>query len=473
MSKVNDGELDSKQKIQDAIEYVRRLNEEYYQHTGKKRKFIIHTFGCQMNEHDSEKLLGMLENMGYEKTNNDEFADVIIFNTCCVRKHAEDRVYGRISQLKRLKQKKPDLILGICGCVPQQNNVAEFIRNKYPYVDLIFGTHNLHIFPELIKKALLTKEAVIDVWNTEGEVIEGLPVTREEGVKAWVNIMYGCNNFCTYCIVPYVRGRERSRRPEDIIKEIQELVQNGYKEITLLGQNVNSYGKDFDDGTNFPSLLRMINQISGLERIRFTTSHPKDLSYDLILAMKECDKVCEHIHLPFQAGSNKILKLMNRNYTREYYMGLVEKLRNEIPEVGISTDIIVGFPGETEEDFADTVDLVKTVEFDSAFIFMYSKRTGTPAAEMTDQVPDEIKHRRFDYLVELQDSISKEKNQRLIGKVFEILVEGQSKKDENKLTGRTRTNKLVHFEGDVSLIGKLVNVKIKEAKAWTLYGEII
>jgi len=473
MHNIYSHELDRIQDIQEAIEYVRNLNDEFYRQRGQRRKFIIHTFGCQMNEHDSEKLLGMLENMGYEKTDRDEFADVIIFNTCCVRKHAEDRVYGRISQLKRLKQKKPDMILGICGCVPQQKDVADFIKERYPYVDLIFGTHNLHMFPELIRKAMLTKETVIDIWNTEGQVIEGIPIAREEGIKAWVNIMYGCNNFCTYCIVPYVRGRERSRKPEDIVKEIEELVQKGYKEVTLLGQNVNSYGKDLEDGINFPKLLRIINEISGLERIRFTTSHPKDLSMDLIMAMKECEKVCEHIHLPFQAGSNKILKLMNRNYTREYYMELIEKLRNEIPDVGISTDIIVGFPGETEEDFADTVDLVKRVQFDSAFIFMYSKRTGTPAAEMTEQVPDEVKHRRFDYLVELQDSISKTKNQQLIGKVFEILVESPSKKDENRLTGRTRTNKLVHFEGDLSLIGKLVNVKIKEAKAWTLYGEIL
>ena len=473
MHNIYSHELDRIQDIQEAIEYVRNLNDEFYRQRGQRRKFIIHTFGCQMNEHDSEKLLGMLENMGYEKTDRDEFADVIIFNTCCVRKHAEDRVYGRISQLKRLKQKKPDMILGICGCVPQQKDVADFIKERYPYVDLIFGTHNLHMFPELIRKAMLTKETVIDIWNTEGQVIEGIPIAREEGIKAWVNIMYGCNNFCTYCIVPYVRGRERSRKPEDIVKEIEELVQKGYKEVTLLGQNVNSYGKDLEDGINFPKLLRIINEISGLERIRFTTSHPKDLSMDLIMAMKECEKVCEHIHLPFQAGSNKILKLMNRNYTREYYMEFIEKLRNEIPDVGISTDIIVGFPGETEEDFADTVDLVKRVQFDSAFIFMYSKRTGTPAAEMTEQVPDEVKHRRFDYLVELQDSISKTKNQQLIGKVFEILVESPSKKDENRLTGRTRTNKLVHFEGDLSLIGKLVNVKIKEAKAWTLYGEIL
>ncbi|WP_039764403.1 MULTISPECIES: tRNA (N6-isopentenyl adenosine(37)-C2)-methylthiotransferase MiaB [unclassified Caldicellulosiruptor] len=454
------------------IEEIEKLNSEYYFKNGKNRTYHIITYGCQMNVHDSEKLAGMLNAMGYAETQNVEEADLIIFNTCAVREHAESRVYGNIGPLKRLKDKKPDLIIGVCGCMPQQLEVAQKLAKLFPFLDIIFGTKSLHRFPQLLYKAITTQQTVIDVAEDEDVVVEGIPTARREGVSAFVNIIYGCNNFCSYCIVPYVRGRERSRRPEEIIFEIEQLAANGVKEVTLLGQNVNSYGKDLPDGIPFYKLLEKVNDIKGIERIRFVTSHPKDLSDELIFAMRDLEKVCEHIHLPVQSGSTRILRKMNRHYTKEDYLRLVEKLKNNIPDIAITTDIIVGFPGETEEDFEDTLDVVRKVEFDSAFTFMYSKRKGTKAAQMPNQVPDEVKHERFQRLVKLVEEIALKKNQQMRGKVYEILIDGYSKRN-NLLEGRTRTNKIVNVKCSDEFMYKFVNVKILEASRHWLYGEVI
>lgn len=440
---------------------------------GKGKKYIITTYGCQMNEHDSETLAGMIEKMGYTATDNKEEADLIIYNTCCVRENAELKVYGNLGALKNLKQKKEDLVIAVCGCMMQQPQVVKEIKSKYRHVDLVFGTHNLFRFPELLINSVESEGMFIEIWDYEGDVIEGLPVNRKYGLKAFINIMYGCNNFCTYCIVPYTRGRERSREVKDIVKEATDLANNGTKEITLLGQNVNSYGKTLEKETDFADLLRELNKIDGIERIRFMTSHPKDLSNRLIDAMAECDKVCEHFHLPFQSGSDRILKIMNRKYTKEGYLNLVKKLQEKVPNVGLTTDIIVGFPGETEEDFKDTLDIVEKARYDSAFTFLYSIREGTPAAKMEDQVDEKVKQERFNRLVEKVNQISGQINQSYLNKVVEVLVEGPSKKDPNRLMGRTRQNKLVNFSGDESLIGKLVNVKIIEPRTFSLNGEIV
>lgn len=439
----------------------------------KDKFYFISTYGCQMNEEDSEKLAGMLENMGYIKTDTRNEADIIIFNTCCVRENAELKVYGNLGELKALKRENPDLIIAVSGCMMQQKGIPELIKKKYPHVDIIFGTHNIHRLPELIHNAGQSKSTLIEVWDSEGEIIEGLPIQREGEIKAFVTIMYGCNNFCTYCIVPYTRGRERSREPESIIEEIMDLSNKGYKEITLLGQNVNSYGKDLGN-ISFGDLLRRVNEVEGIERVRFMTSHPKDLTEDVIKAVKECSKVCEHVHLPVQSGSTEILKKMNRKYTKDEYLALVEKMKSEIDGVALTTDIIVGFPGETEEDFNETLDLVSKVEYDSAFTFIYSIRKGTPAEKYTTQVPEDVKHERFNRLLDLINGISQKINKEYKDKIVEVLVEGYSKNDETKLSGRTRTGKLVNFTGgDITLRGHLVNVKITEPQTWTLTGEII
>lgn len=439
---------------------------------GQKRYFIA-TYGCQMNEHDSEKLAGMLSNMSYLECDDKEEADLIIFNTCCVRENAELKVYGNLGQLKPLKKKKPDMIIAICGCMMQQAHVVEYIKKKYPFVDLIFGTHNLHNFPVLLSNCKQSDNMLVEVWDEEGEIIEGLPSIRKYGLKTFVNIMYGCNNFCTYCIVPYTRGRERSREPENIIEEVEGLVDRGTKEITLLGQNVNSYGKSLEEEIDFAGLLRKINEVDGLERIRFMTSHPKDASQRLIDAIKDCDKVCEHIHLPVQAGSNNILGAMNRKYTREQYLKLVEDAKAAVPDISITTDIIVGFPGETEEDFEDTLDLVERIGYDNSFTFIYSIRKGTPAAEMENQIPEDVKHMRFNRLLKILHRGIKERNLELKGRVVEVLVEGVSKNDESILMGRTRTNKVVNFDGPRDLIGELCNVKITKPRNFSLYGELV
>lgn len=435
--------------------------------------FFIETWGCQMNEEDSEKLSGMLKKEGYIRTEEREDADVIIFNTCCVRENAELKVYGNLGILKGLKSKNPNLIIAETGCMMQQKGMAETIKKKFPFVDIIIGTHNLHNFPNYLNEVKKKDTSVLKIQEKENSIIENMPIDRKNSMKAFVTIMYGCNNFCTYCIVPYVRGRERSRTPENIEAEIKKLISEGYKEITLLGQNVNSYGKDLEPNVTFAELLKRVNNIEGLERVRFMTSHPKDLTDDVIEAIAKCDKLCEQIHLPVQSGSSEILKKMNRHYDREKYLDVVSKIKKLIPNVALSTDIIVGFPGETEKDFEETLSLVKEVEYDSAFTFLYSIRKGTPAAKFEDQVPEDVKHKRFNRLVEVLNEISAKKNKAYEGKIEEVLVEGTSKNDENKLMGRTRTGKLVNFIGDKDSIGELVNVKIIKANSFSLTGEEI
>ncbi len=437
------------------------------------QKYHLETFGCQMNERDTEILAGMLEELGYQPTENERDADIIILNTCCVRETAENKVWGRIGELTHTKSRNPEVILGICGCMTQQVEVAEKIRQKAPHMDLIFGTHNIHQLPDLIQRVKTSKKAVLEVWESEGEIVENLPTRREDGLKAFITIMYGCNNFCTYCIVPYVRGRERSRLIPDIKAEITQLAREGYKEITLLGQNVNSYGKDLEPRVEFADLLWELNKIEDIYRLRFTSSHPKDLSDRLIEAMAGAEKVCEHIHLPVQAGSNRVLKAMNRNYTREHYLELIHKLREAVPQIAITTDLIVGFPGETDQDFRDTMDLLERVRYDAAYTFVYNKRSGTPAADLADQVPDEVKKARIQELITLQNSISLAKNREEIGQRVEVLVEGPSKTNESKLTGRTRSNKVVVFTGNPDLKGKLATVSIDDAKTWHLEGKLI
>ena len=439
----------------------------------KLLKYYIETWGCQMNEEDSEKLSGMLKRIGYTRTENKEEAGIILFNTCCVRENAENKVFGNLGALKKLKKKNPDLIIGICGCMMQQEGMADRILKEFPYVNIVFGTHNAYKFPEYLNRVRTEGVQIKEIFNKETDIVEGLPIDRESSVKAFVTIMYGCNNFCTYCIVPYVRGRERSRKPEDILKEIRELVEQGYKEITLLGQNVNSYGKGLEEDVDFAKLLRMINEIEGLERVRFMTSHPKDLTLDVIMAIKECDKLCEQIHLPVQSGSNSILKKMNRHYTREYYLDLVKKIKEEIPGATLTTDIIVGFPGETEEDFQDTLELVKEVGYSSAFTFIYSRRNNTPADMMLNQVSEEDKHHRFNRLVAAVNERVIAQNKAEEGNILEVLVEGNSKNDAEKLTGRTRTGRLVNFTGEGINAGDIVNVKITRAQNFSLIGEVV
>lgn len=440
---------------------------------GKGRKYLTQTFGCQMNERDSEILAGMLKEMDYSPTENVEEADLILFNTCCVREKAENKVLSRLGELRELKSKNPEMIIGVCGCMTQQENIAEKIRHRAPHVELIFGTHNIHQLPDLIAKILETREPQIAVWTSEGDIVEDLPSQREYPFKALVNITFGCNNFCTYCIVPYVRGRERSREPEHIVKEIEKLVSEGVHEVMLLGQNVNSYGKDFDKPTDFADLLQAINGIENLARARYMTSHPRDFSDKLIEVIKNSSNICEHFHLPIQSGSNNILHKMNRGYTREYYLDLVRKIRQAVPNCSITTDIIVGFPGETEEDFQATISLMKEVRYDAAFSFVYSRRTGTPAATMPNQVADGVKKRRLQELMEVQNQISNEINQQLLGKEVEVLVEGPSKTDPSTLSGKTRTNKTVLFVREEGLEGKLVKVKITQPQTWTLKGELV
>lgn len=425
-----------------------------------------------MNERDAESLSGMLEDLGYRATESQEEADVLILNTCCVRETAESKVFGLLGRLRKLKVAKPNLILGVCGCMPQQDDVAKKIRHSFPFVDLIFGTHNIHELPRMIHQVEENHEAVLEVWATEKGIAENVPVRRKDKLKAWVTIMYGCNNFCTYCIVPYVRGRERSREPQDIIHEIRGLVDEGYKEVTLLGQNVNSYGKDLNNEYRFADLLLELDQIEGLQRIRFMTSHPRDFDQRLINVIASTKKVCEHYHLPVQAGSNRILKLMNRGYTREQYLHLIANIKRAVPNASITADIMVGFPGETEEDFIDTLELIKQVSYDSAFTFVYNIRTGTPAAKM-EQVPEEVKSQRIQRLIDIQNQISFENNQKEEGKIVEVLVEGETKTNPDLLAGRTRTNKLVVFKAPEELTGKLVQVKIINGRPNLLEGELV
>lgn len=457
--------LKQKQYIQE----VKQISNEYEQKTGRKKTFRLQTFGCQMNENDSERLAGMLSEMGYMEAPEEKAVDLVIFNTCCVRENAEVKVYGHLGALKKLKSENPGMIIAICGCMMQQPQIVEHIKSKYRHVDLIFGTHNLYMFPQMLNNALISGTTVVDVWTSEGLIAENMPIERKDGIKAWITIMYGCNNFCSYCIVPYVRGRERSRQPDDIVGEISSLGST-FKEITLLGQNVNSYGKDKPEGISFAQLLHRIDKVEDIERVRFMTSHPKDLSDDLIEAIRDCKKVCEHLHLPIQAGSTRILKEMNRKYSKEAYLELVQKVKKAVPGIALTTDIIVGFPGETDEDFDETLDVIEKVRYDSAYTFLYSKRTGTPAAKSLEQVSEEDKKKRFDKLLELQNKISREINEQYMGMDVEVLVEGFSKNNPNKLTGRTRTSKIINFTGPEDLIGRLVNVNIKEIQTWSLEG---
>lgn len=435
------------------------------------KTFHITTFGCQMNEHDSEVMAGMLIEKGFEQVKERKNADVAIINTCSVRDNADKRFFGTLGQLKKRKLENPGFIVCVCGCMMQQQHVIDTIKAKYPWVDIIFGTHNIHQFPQLVDNALNEKKKQVEIWPDGGEIVEGLPCKRLYENKALVNIMFGCNNFCTYCIVPYTRGRERSRKAEDIVNEVKNLVDDGVKEIMLLGQNVNSYHGEGD--VDFADLIYMLNEIDGLERIRFMTSHPKDLSDKLIDAFVNCEKLCKNIHLPVQSGSTKVLREMNRRYSKEKYLELVDKLKTKVPGITMSTDIIVGFPGETEEDFEETLDLVRKVRYDSAFTFLYSIRKGTPAENYENQIPEEVKHERFNRLVELVNEISAEKNAAYKGKIENVLVEGTSKTTSKTLTGRTDGFKLVNFHGDKSLIGQIVKVKITEGKTFSLEGEIV
>ncbi len=459
--------------IQDELEYigkVKKIND------GKNLKYLILTMGCQLNENDSEKLCGMIENMGYSKTDKLEEADLVVFNTCCVRENAEDRLFGKLGEVKKVKEKR-GTIIAIGGCMMQEKHIVEKLKQSYPFFDIVFGTHTLHKFPEDLYTKIIDNKRIEDILDIDGEIIEGLPIARNDKIKASVTIMNGCNNFCTYCIVPYVRGRERSRNPEDILNEVKDLAKQGYKEVTLLGQNVNSYLRsgniDFDSNVkSFADLLREVNKIEGIERIRFVSPHPKDFTDDVIEAIRDCEKVSKIVHLPLQSGSSNVLKLMNRKYTKEQYLSLAKKMKEMIPDVVFSTDIIVGFPGETEEDFEDTLDVVKQVKFEQVYMFIYSRRVGTPGDRMENQVPEEIKHARFNRLKELVESQIEENNKKYIGTMQKVLVEGYSKTNSELLTGRTDSNKVVNFEGCEEMIGRMVDLKIVSEHMWYLKGKI-
>ena len=436
---------------------------------GRPLTYHVTTFGCQMNARDSEKLVGILDEVGYTEV-EDENADFVIYNTCTVRENANQRVYGRFGYLQSIKNNKPHIMIALCGCIMQEAQVVEKLKKSYSFVNLIFGTHNIYKFSELIVTALESDRMVIDIWKDTDKIVEDLPSERKYAFKSGVNIMFGCNNFCSYCIVPYVRGRERSRNLKDIVREIEKLVEDGVKEVMLLGQNVNSYGKNLEEPVTFAQLLKEIEKIEGLERIRFMTSHPKDLSDELIEVMKDSKKICRHLHLPLQSGSSRILKIMNRHYDKERYLTLVKKIKTAMPDISLTTDIIVGFPGETEEDFLETMDVVKKVRFDSAFTFLYSKRTGTPAAVMENQISEDVMKDRFDRLLEEVQTIGREMSSRDTGSVQEVLVEEVNEHDSSLVTGRMSNNLLVHFPGDASLIGSIVSVHLDECRGFYYMG---
>ena len=462
------------------IEEQRKYMQKVKELNNKKMKYTILTMGCQLNENDSEKLCGMLDEMGYERTENQKEADIALFNTCCVRENAEDRLFGKLGELKKLKEEK-GIIIAIGGCMMQEKHITDKIKESYPFVDIIFGTHTLQRFPEDLYKVLTEKKKLEDILDIDGKVYEGLPIKRDSKIKASVTIMNGCNNFCSYCIVPYVRGRERSRQPRAIIEEVKELAKQGYKEVTLLGQNVNSYLRverekqipfeEYEEVHSFATLLQAINKIEGIERIRFVSPHPKDFTDDVIKAIANCDKVCKLVHLPLQSGNTKVLKEMNRKYTKEQYLNLVEKMKAKIPNLTLSTDIIVGFPGETDEEFEDTLDVVEKVKFEQVYMFIYSRRIGTPGDKMENQIPEEIKHQRFNRLKALVESQIEENNQKYIGTTQKVLVEGESKNNSKMLTGRTDSNKVVIFEGPKEWIGTMQDLKIVSEHMWYLKGE--
>ncbi len=456
--------------------FIIKLKEEnmrYAAQNGRPRLGLTETYGCQQNENDTERIRGMLFEAGFEFTDDAKIADVVIYNTCAVRENAEQKVFGRLGILKHIKEERRDMIIAVCGCMVQQEHITEKIKSVHEHVDLVFGTHALYKMPELLYKAMHQKKTVVDIEPSDGAIAEDIPILRDDSKKAWVSVMYGCNNFCSYCIVPYVRGRERSRTPEAVLNEVKELVKNGCTEIALLGQNVNSYGKDLDIEIDFADLMRMVNEIEGVERIRFMTSHPKDLSDKLIQTIAECDKVCKQLHLPFQAGSDNILKQMNRKYTKAEYLEKIEKAKKAIPNLSLSTDVIVGFPTETNEDFEETLDVLRQVEFDNIFSFIYSRREGTPAAKLDFVLSEEEIHSNFNRLLEVQNEISKRKNEEYVGRIERVLVDGVSKNDESTLSGRCDSSKIVNFKGDKSLIGKYIDVKITEAHTWSLNGETV
>ena len=454
------------------MERAKELLQKKKEELGRPFTFCVQTFGCQMNARDSEKLVGILERIGYVESDS-ENADFVIYNTCTVRENANQKVYGHLGKLKGLKKKNPHMMIALCGCMMQEAHVVEKIKNSYSFVNLIFGTHNIYKFPELLVTAMESDRMVIDIWKDTNKIVEDLPAERKYKFKSGVNIMFGCNNFCSYCIVPYVRGRERSRKPEAILDEIRRLVADGVVEVMLLGQNVNSYGKNLEEPVTFAQLLTEIEKIEGLERIRFMTSHPKDLSDELIEVMAHSKKICKHLHLPVQSGSADILKKMNRRYTKEQYLALVDKIKTAIPDISLTTDIIVGFPGETEEDFQDTLDIVRKVRYDSAFTFIYSKRSGTPAAVMENQIPEDVVKNRFDRLLKEVQNIATEVCAVHEGTVQPVLVEQINHQDTQLVTGRLSNNLVVHFPGTADLIGKIVDVKLKECKGFYYIGEQI
>ena len=459
------------EKIREQEKICAEINEKLGE---KPRLAMVDTYGCQQNEADSEKIRGYLAEMGYGFTMNEFEADVIVVNTCAVREHAEMRVFGNVGQLNHAKKENPNQVICVCGCMVQQEHIAEKIRKSYPIVDLVFGPHELWRFPELLRQVMFSKKRkrVFETSPSDGSVAEGIPLKRDGSVKAWLSIMYGCNNFCTYCIVPYVRGRERSRKPEDIVAEARELVKAGYKDITLLGQNVNSYGKDLGLNVDFADLIRMINDIEGEFIIRFMTSHPKDATEKLFKTMAECEKCAHQLHLPVQSGNDRVLKAMNRHYDSAKYLKQVEIARSYMPDLVITTDIIVGFPGETDEEFEDTIKLCEKVRYDAMFTFIYSKRVGTPAATMPDAATREDKQVRFDRLLAVANKISGEKHAEYEGKTVRVLVDGETGKPEYNLSSRTGGGRLVHLKGDPELIGKFVDVRIESSNTWALYGEV-
>lgn len=454
------------------IEKLHELVDSFIEQKHRAPTFCIVTFGCQMNARDSEKITGILNQIGYVETLS-ETADFVLYNTCTVRDNANQKVYGRLGALQSKKKKNPNMKIAICGCMMQEDSAVEKIKKSYRHVDLIFGTHNIYKFAELFYLTLTNKRLVIDIWKEADKIVEDLPVTRKYPFKSGINITFGCDNFCSYCIVPYVRGRERSRLPQEIVKEIKNLVEDGVVEVMLLGQNVNSYGKNLEESITFAQLLQQVEQIEGLKRIRFMTSHPKDLSDELIDVMKHSDKICKHLHLPIQSGSTKILDKMNRKYTKEKYLELALKIRKELPDYSISTDIIVGFPGETKEDVLETMDVIRQVEFDHAFTFMYSKRTGTPAASMPEQVSKEEMKEHFDELLNVVHEISAKRSKRLEGTIEEVLVEDQNSHDDALMTGKLSNNSIVHFAGDKSLIGRFVKVRLDESKGFYYMGTML
>lgn len=458
------------EKQYEYMEQMKQWVEKKSQELGRQLTCHCTTFGCQMNEKDSEKLLGILETMGYQEIDSEE-ADFLLFNTCTVRENANTKLYGHLGQVKKMKERNPHMMIGLCGCMMQEPHVIEKIKESYSFVDIIFGTHNIFKLAQLLKNRVDSGSMIVDIWKDTDQIVEDLPSDRKFSFKCGVNIMYGCNNFCSYCIVPYVRGRERSRKPEDILKEIRKVVSEGVKEVMLLGQNVNSYGKTLEEPMTFAQLLREVEKIDGLERIRFMTPHPKDLSDELIEVMAESDKICSHMHLPMQSGSTRLLKRMNRHYTKEQYLELAQKIKDRIPGVSFTTDIIVGFPGETEEDFEDTLDVVRKVGFDSAFTYVYSKRTGTPAAAMEDQVPPEVVKERFPRLLALLKKTAAENCKKKLGTVERVLIEEMNTHEKGMVTGRLENNLLVHFKGSSDQIGTMADVRLTEEKGFYYIGE--